>query len=145
MIRDIINRAVAGAIAAAAAFVAIVALGATLFYALCIVLPPLGASAITAGVFVVAAGIAYLVFAGKAHGEDDDDFEEEEPETLTSRAMHLVRERPVIGIVAALAAGAVILKKPGLVALAMTAFNESQSRDSQSDRSSGRGRKRRRR
>lgn len=128
MIRDLLHRAVAVAVASAAAFVAVIALGATIFYALSLVLLPLGAAAITAGLFVIIALVAFFVFAKKAAGdEEEDDYEEVEPEGIPARLLHMVQQRPVVGIVAALAAGAVILKKPGLAALALTAFNESRS------------------
>ncbi|MEG1451261.1 hypothetical protein [Brevundimonas sp.] len=125
MIRHLVNRMIAGAVAAGAALVAVVALGATVFYALSLVLPPMGAAAITAGLFSVFALIAFLVFANKVGDEDDDDdYEAQEPDGLPGRLLHLVQQRPVIGIVAALAAGAVLLKKPGLAALALTVFND---------------------
>lgn len=139
MIRELLNRAIAVAVAAAAAFVAVVALGAAAYYALSLVVTPLGAAAITAGLFAVIALVAFFVFARKAAGDDaEDDYDDEEPEGFTARALQLVQQRPVIGIVAALTAGALILKKPGLAALAFTAFNESRG---SSDQSSGKSRK----
>ena len=133
MIRGLINRVVAGAVAAAAAFVAIIALGATVFYGLCLVLVPLGAAAATAGIFAVIAGIAYMTFSKKADGDDDSDVEDEdEPDSMVGRVLHMVQQRPVIAVVAALGAGAVLLRKPGLAALALTAFNESGHKDSRS-------------
>lgn len=146
MIRQLVHRAVSGAIAAASAFVAVIFLGATIFYALSLVLIPLGAAAITAGLFALVSIIAYLVFAGKAVPEEDE--EEDEPEGLAGRALHLLQQRPVIGIIGALAAGAVLIKKPGLAALAMTAFNDLGSqgkRQSSSRNSRSGGNKRRRR
>lgn len=143
MIRKLVNRMVAGAVAASAAFVAIVALGATLFYALSMVLLPLGAAAITAGVFALIAIAAYLVFANKANPDDDADDEDDEPESLPGRILHMVQQRPVVGVVAALAAGAVLLKKPGLAAMALAAFND-QGRDKRDSRSRSKSRRRRR-
>lgn len=143
MIRKLVNRMVAGAVAASAAFVAIFALGATLFYALSMVLLPLGAAAITAGVFALIAIAAYLVFANKANPDDDADDEDDEPETLPGRILHMVQQRPVVGVVAALAAGAVLLKKPGLAAMALAAFND-QGRDKRDSRSRSKSRRRRR-
>ncbi|WP_292052199.1 MULTISPECIES: hypothetical protein [unclassified Brevundimonas] len=143
MIRKLVNRMVAGAVAASAAFVAIVALGATLFYALSMMLLPLGAAAITAGVFALIAIAAYLVFANKANPDDDADDEDDEPETLPGRILHMVQQRPVVGVVAALAAGAVLLKKPGLAAMALAAFND-QGRDKRDSRSRSKSRRRRR-
>lgn len=146
MIRGLINRVVAGAVAAAAAFVAIIALGATIFYGLCLVLIPLGAAAATAGIFAVIAGIAYMTFSKKADGDDDsDDDDEEEPDSMVGRVLHMVQQRPVVAIVAALGAGAVLLRKPGLAALALTAFNESGQKNSRSDNRRRSGSRKRRR
>lgn len=143
MIRHLVNRMIAGAVAAGAALVAIVALGATAFYGLSLVLTPIGAAAITAGLFAVLALIAFLVFANKIGDEDDDDYADEEPEGLPARLLHLAQQRPVIGIVVALAAGAVLLKKPGLAALALTVFND-QGREAPRDRDRRSSRSRRR-
>lgn len=143
MIKELVNRMVAGAVAAGAAFVAIVALGAALFYALCLVVLPLGAAAITAGVFAVIGIVAYLVFANKANPQDGADDEDDEPESLPGRLLHMVQQRPVVGVVAALAAGAILLKKPGLAAMALAAFSDS-GRDRTDHRSRSKSRRRRR-
>lgn len=144
MIRKLVNRMVSGAVAAAAAFVAVIALGATLFYGLSLVMLPVGAAAITAGVFALIAIVAYLVFANKADPDDGADDEDEEPEGMPARLLHMVQQRPVIGVVAALAAGAILLKKPALAALALSTFNDS-GRDRRDKRSDSRSRSRRRR
>ena len=144
MIRKLVNRMVSGAVAAAAAFVAVIALGATLFYGLSLVMLPVGAAAITAGVFALIAIVAYLVFANKADPDDGADDEDDEPEGMPARLLHMVQQRPVIGVVAALAAGAILLKKPALAALALSTFNDS-GRDRRDKRSHSRSRSRRRR
>ena len=144
MIKELLNRAVAVAVAAAAAFVAVVALGAAIYYLLSLVLLPLGAAAVTATVFALASIITFTVFAKKAAGDDhNDDLDDEESDSMPARVMHLIQQRPVIGIVAALAAGAVILRKPGLAALAFTAFNESRSSHSNATKHKSRSRRRR--
>lgn len=143
MIRELVNRMVAGAVAAGAALVAIAALGATVYFALCLVLVPLAAAAITAGLFALIALTAFFVLNGRSNDDQGDDVDDE-PESLPSRLMSLVQERPVLGVVAALAAGAVLLKKPGLAALAVTAFSEGTrgSRDYRDSRSSSKRRRR---
>jgi len=144
MIRHLVKRMIAGAVAAGAALVTIIALGATVFYALCLVVPVMGAAAITAGLGVVLAPVAFFVFSNKnGDDEDDEDYEDMESEGLPGRLLHLVQQRPVIGIVAALAAGAVLLKKPGLAALALTVFSD-QGRESSKDRDRRSRRNRRR-
>lgn len=143
MIRKLVNRMVSGAVAAGAAFVAIVALGATVFYGLCLVVLPLAAAAITAGLFSAIAIGAYFVFANKADPKDDIDDEDDEPESLPGRLLHMVQQRPVVGVVAALAAGAILLKKPGLAAMALAAFSDS-GRGNNDHRSRSKSRRRRR-
>ena len=143
MIKELVNRMVAGAVAAGAVFVAIVALGAALFYALCLVVLPLGAAAITAVVFAVIGIVAYLVFANKANPQNEAEEEDDEPESLPGRLLHMVQQRPVVGVIAALAAGAILVKKPGLAAMALAAFNDS-GRDRNDHRSRSKSRRRRR-
>ena len=55
MARDLVKRAVAASVAAGAALVAVLALGATIFYALQLVVVPLAAAAITFLLFAVIA------------------------------------------------------------------------------------------
>lgn len=118
--KGLVNRAVATLVAAGAAFVTVVALGATAYYALLLVVTPLAASAITAGVFGLITLIVTLVYLKKGKGEDDYDDEEEEPESLSGRAMRLFADRPVLGTVAALAGGFLVLRNPAIASLAMT-------------------------
>ena len=120
--KGLVKKLVAAFAAAASAFVAIVALGATLYYALCLVLPALGAAAITAAVFAVAALIITLVFLkGDSHDDDDED---EEPAGLGERAVHLFTSRPILGTVAALAGGYIFLRNPALATMVAAAFTE---------------------
>lgn len=121
--KGLINRAVATLVAAGAAFVTVVALGATVYYALLLVTPPLAAAAITAGLFGLLALIVVMVFLNKAKGDDKDE-EEDEPEGLGARAFHLFQQRPVLGVVAALAGGWIFLRNPALATMVAAAFTE---------------------
>lgn len=123
--RGLINKAIAAAAAAGAAFVAIAALGAAIYFALCMVVPPLAAAAITAVLFALVALIIILVFVRS----DADEEEDEEPEGLAQRAFTLFRERPILGAVAAIAGGFIFLKNPALATMVTAAFTEKpQSR-----------------
>ena len=125
--RGLVNRAVATFIAAGAGFVAMVALGATVYYLLALVVVPLAAAAITSALFAVVALIIALVFVRRAHGEDEE--EEQEPESLGVRAFHLFQERPILGVAAALAGGFIFLRNPALATMVAAAFTEkSRSR-----------------
>jgi len=121
--KGLIKKLTAAFVVAASAFVAIVALGATLYYALALVLPALGAAAITAGVFALIAIIVAVVFLNAA-GVMDDEAEEEEPEGLGGRAYALFRTRPILGTVAALAGGWIFLRNPALATMVAAAFTE---------------------
>lgn len=121
--KGLINRAVATLVAAGAAFVAVVALGATVYYALLLALPALGAAAVTAAAFALLALIVALVFVRRAQGDHDDE-EDEEPEGLGARAFHLFQQRPVLGAVAALAGGWIFLRNPALATMVAAAFTE---------------------
>ena len=120
--RGLVNRAVATFVAAGAGFVAMVALGATVYYLLALVVPPLAAAAITSALFAVIALIIALVFVRRAQGEDDE--EDDEPEGLGMRALHLFQQRPVLGTVAALAGGWIFLRNPALATMVAAAFTE---------------------
>ena len=118
--RGLVKKAVAVAIAAGAGFVAIVALGATIFFALCLVVPEMGAAAITFGLFALMALIVTLVYL--KGGSDDE--EDDEPVGLGQRAFSLFRERPILGAVAALAGGWIFLRNPALATMVAAAFTE---------------------
>jgi hypothetical protein len=120
--KGLVKKLSAALVVAGSAFVAVVALGATIYYALQLVVPPLAAAAITAGLFaLVAVGVA-VAFLGA--GKSDDEEEEEEPEGLGGRAYALFRSRPVLGTVAALAGGWIFLRNPALATMVAAAFSE---------------------
>lgn len=123
--RGLIKKLVAGFAAAGAALVAVVATGATLFYGLTLLMHPAGAAAITAAVFALIAGALFMVMSGKADGRhDEEDEDDHEPEGLGGRAYALIRSRPVLGTVAALAGGWIFLRNPALATMVAAAFTE---------------------
>lgn len=121
--KGLVKKLTAAFVVAACAFVVVVALGATLYFALALVLPPLGAAAITAGFFALVGVIVALVFlnASGAHHEDDED---DEDLGLGQRAFALFRQRPILGTVAALAGGWIFLRNPALATMVAAAFTE---------------------
>ncbi|MBJ7485566.1 hypothetical protein [Brevundimonas sp.] len=136
MLKGVVSKVVAGLAAGASLFVAIIALGATLFFALDLVLPALGAAAITFAVFALLAGVIAVVFLTKdgfGHPE-----EEEEPETFVQKAVGMIRERPILGAVGGLGALFLLLRNPALAAIAASMITEKRME------SRGYGRKRRR-
>ena len=122
--KGLIKKVVAGFAAAASVFVALVALGATLFFALDLVLPALGAAAITFAVFAAAAALIAVIFlkGDSRHDEDED----AEPESLLHRAVHLVRERPVLGAAGGLGVLFLLLRNPALAAIAASMITEKR-------------------
>lgn len=123
--KGLIKKLVAGLAAAASAFVAVVALGATLFYALCLVLPALGAAAITFGVFGVVTALIAVVFLNAGGGHHDDD-EDDEPESFAQKAVHLIRERPILGAAGGLGVLFFLLRNPALAAIAASMITEKR-------------------
>lgn len=122
--RGLVNRLVATAVAAGAAFVAVVALGATVYYALALALPPLGAAAITAALFLMLAVVVALVFLKKAHGDAAEDADDHDDGGLAVRALTLFRNRPILATTAALAGGWIFLRNPALATMVAAAFTE---------------------
>ena len=99
-----------------------VALGASIYYALALVTPPLAAAAITALLFAVVACVIAMVFLRAADGDDDGELDE--PEGLGMRAVHLFKQRPILGAAAALAGGWIFLRNPALATMVAAAFTE---------------------
>ncbi|VXC08857.1 hypothetical protein [Brevundimonas sp. G8] len=115
MFKGIVKKLVATAVVAASVFLAVVFLGLTLFYALSLKLTPLGAAAVTFGLFALVALIVAVVFLkGDKHDEDD---EEDESEGLLGKVIHIVRERPIVGAVGGLGAAFLLLRNPALAAI----------------------------
>lgn len=121
--KGLVDRLVAAVVAAAFVFVAIVALGATLFYLLLMVAPAAAAAAITAAAAAILALIVFFVFVRRARGSDED--WEDEPMGLGERAFVLFRNRPVLATVAALAGGWIFLRNPALATMVAAAFTET--------------------
>jgi predicted permease len=125
--KGLVKKLTAAFVVAASAFVAVVALGATLYYALSLVLPALGAAAITAGVFALIAVVVAVIFLNASGAMDDED-EEDEDAGLGHRAFALFRSRPILGTVAALAGGWIFLRNPALATMVAAAFTEKPHR-----------------
>jgi hypothetical protein len=121
--RDLMKKAVAAAAAAGAALVAVLAFGATIFYALQLVVVPLAAAAITFLLFALAALIIVMVFFARDQTEPEQD--EHEPAGIGQRAYALFRQRPILGTVAALAGGWIFLRNPALATMVAAAFTET--------------------
>jgi hypothetical protein len=122
MARDLVKKAVAASVAAGAALVAVLALGATIFYALQLIVVPLAAAAITFLLFAVIALAVALTFVARSEAEDEVD--EEDVSGLGQRAYMLFRQRPILGTVAALAGGWIFLRNPALATMVAAAFTE---------------------
>ena len=120
--RDLVKKAVAASVAAGASLVAVLALGATIFYALQIVLLPLAAAAITFLLFALVAVVVAIMFVARSEAEEQLD--DDEPAGLGQRAYSLFKQRPVLGTVAALAGGWIFLRNPALATMVAAAFTE---------------------
>ena len=124
MLKKLLKKAVAGAIVAASAFVAVIFLGVTLYHALALIMPPLGASAATFGLFALVALVVALVFLAGAKSDDHDDDVEDEPQGLAGRVIHMVRERPILGVAGGLGALFLLLRNPALAAIVASMVTE---------------------
>jgi hypothetical protein len=107
-----------GAVAAAAAVV-IVAASFALYAWVKDYLGAAGAAAVVAAVFAMVAVIIALIATRKAvpprrRGEPEP--------SLPERALQLAKERPLIALAAAAAAGVVVVRNPGLVTALVSAF-----------------------
>jgi|APLak6261664116_1056043.scaffolds.fasta_scaffold20937_3 hypothetical protein len=122
MASHLVKKAVAASVAAGAALVAVLALGATIFYALQLVVVPLAAAAITFLLFAVIALAVALIFVARSEAEDEEG--EEDVSGLGQRAYMLFRQRPILGTVAALAGGWIFLRNPALATMVAAAFTE---------------------
>lgn len=120
--RKLVKKAVAAAVAAGAALVAVIAFGATIFYALCLVLVPLAAAALTMLLFALTSLAVVMIFMRREAQEEE--VEEDEPMGLGERAYTLFRQRPILGTVAALAGGWIFLRNPALATMVAAAFTE---------------------
>ena len=123
--RGLVKKAGAAAVVAACALVVVVALGATEFYALQLVMVPLGAAALTALTFAVLGGVVAAVYLGRQEFDEEDDAE---PLGMGERAFALFRQRPILGTVAALAGGFIFLRNPALATMVAAAFTEKPHR-----------------
>jgi hypothetical protein len=122
MARGLVKKAVAASVAAGAALVAVLSLGATIFYALQLVITALAAAAITFLLFTVIALAVALIFLARSKVEEEED--EEDVAGLGQRAYMLFRQRPILGTVAALAGGWIFLRNPALATMVAAAFTE---------------------
>jgi len=120
--RGLVKKAVAASVAAGAALVAVLAFGATIFYALQLVVPALAAAAITSLLFTVIALAVALIFLARSEAEDEE--VEDDVSGLGQRAYMLFRQRPILGTVAALAGGWIFLRNPALAPMVAAAFTE---------------------
>ena len=120
--RGLVKKAVAASVAAAAALVAVLAFGATIFYALQLVVPALAAAAITSLLFTVIALAVALIFLARSEAEEEE--VEDDVSGLGQRAYMLFRQRPILGTVAALAGGWIFLRNPALATMVAAAFTE---------------------
>lgn len=137
MLGGLVKKAVAVAVAAGAAFVALICFGGVIYFALSLLVVPLAAAALTFLLFALIATAVVMIFLRKADGEDE---EEDEGSSLTSglagRAFTLFRNRPILASVATLAGGFIFLRNPALATMVAAAFTEK----SRADRPRGRHR-----
>jgi len=117
--------AIVGLVAlATATVVAILAVAFALFAVLTPLITAAGAAAIVAGVFALIVAIVALVVAGgsRHQGYDEDHHGGSADFGLVERLFEMARERPLLSVGAAIAAGVIAIRNPALVATIAAAF-----------------------
>ena len=105
-----------------ATVVAIVAVAFALFAVLVPVVTPAGAAAVVAGVFALAVAAVALVVASGSNGHDKDHHGGSADFGLVERLFDMARQRPLLSVGAAIAAGIIAIRNPALVATIAAAF-----------------------
>lgn len=124
MIRKIVLIVVAVAAIAAAAAVAVVAAAFALYALLSQYLGPAGAAGVVAAVaalLMALGGLIALLMARPPKRRETDSF--------AVRALDYAREKPVVAIAAAAAAGLIAMRNPKLLTTALTAFLAGKATD----------------
>lgn len=118
--------AIVGLVAlATATVVAILAVAFALFAELEPVVTSAGAAAIVAGVFALTVAVVALVVAGggkRHHHSEEDHFSGSGDFGLVERLFDMARQRPLLSVGAAIAAGIIAIRNPALVATIAAAF-----------------------
>lgn len=109
---------------AAAAAVAVVAAAFALFALLREPLGPAGASAVVAGVAALLVALGAVIAALMARPP-----RRRETDSFALRALDFAREKPVVAIAAAAAAGLIAMRNPKIMTAALTAFLAGKAAD----------------
>ena len=125
ILRKALSVVAAVAALAAAAAVCVVAAAFALYAVARDYLSPAGASAAIA---VLAAILVALLFFFLLHKAQPRPLKREE-ENLTTRLVDLARDRPIIAAGAAVAAGLVLLRNPGVIGAALSATMANRARE----------------
>jgi hypothetical protein len=124
LIRKIVLGLVAAGAITAAAAVAVLAAAFALYAQLSGPLGPPGAAAVVSGVacllMLIGALVALLLAKPPKRKEND---------SLALRALDYAREKPIVAVAAAAAAGFIALRNPKLVTTALTAFLAGKAAD----------------
>lgn len=117
-----LTKALAGIIAlvalATGVAVAVVALAVALYFALEPPLGTAGAAAIVAIAFIVVILLVAILVAARGQAKRH----EEEDHGLIERLLTIAREKPLLAVGAAIAAGILAVRNPGLIATVLAAF-----------------------
>jgi len=118
---------VAGAAVATATAVSVVALALALYLGLSGPFGGAGAAAATAVLFALIIALAALLASniGKKKGGDGH----EHDHALTDKLIGIVKERPLVSVIAAIAAGILAIRNPALVGVILTAFIDRKNQN----------------
>jgi hypothetical protein len=124
LIKKVVLILLAASAAAAAAAVAVVAVAFALYALWSPALGPAGAAAAVAGVAALLMAVGALIAALMARPP-----KRRENESFGVRALDFAREKPVVAVAVAAAAGLVAARNPKLITTALTAFLAGKAAD----------------
>ena len=123
--RTLMALAAAAAIVAAAA-VSVISAAFALFALLRPEVGPAGAAAIVAAVFATIVGLAGIFDALRSGAASRERQRQPDPLDIADRVIGIAKERPFVAAGAALAAGILLVRNPGLVGAIARAFVEGR-------------------
>jgi len=116
---------------ATATTIAVVAAAFALYFVLEPLVGRAGASALLAGAFALVVAICVLIAASNSGGRNGQNSHQSPQHdfSLIERVVDMVKDKPILSIGAAIAAGLIAIRNPALVATIVAAFMQPKRND----------------